>query len=111
MTREAQIVAAYRAGEKTDVIRSEIGCGWPSLMAALKKAGVKLRGRGRRANGERNARIAARYEAGLSAREIAQEFGLSLNAVYSALERAGVKRRSGGHRRRAMLPADLGLPA
>jgi DNA-directed RNA polymerase specialized sigma24 family protein len=95
-----EMARRYRSGETVVMIAAAAGLDLATVHGRLKRAGVKLRPRGRSPRlvllGATDAKLVARYRAGETLDGIAVATGLSPSAVKYRLRRAGVAMRRTG---------------
>lgn len=102
-----EVVDLYLAGQSCREIADRFDTVASAVWAALRKAGVETRRKGRPSKwNEVSAEMAQMYEQGMTCADIAEHFsdGLSSGVVYHHLKNVGVKMRRPG--RREGVPGD-----
>lgn len=96
---EAELAAAYDAGETVEMLAVRYGCSTTTVREVLAAEGVGLRPPGPRSPlVGREAEVATAYEAGATVRELAERFGANQRTIRKVLAGEGVAMRPPGRR-------------
>lgn len=88
MEREA-IAVAYESGESLVSLAERYAIAQSTVAEIVREAGVAVRTRGKRLDGEQRAAVAAAYASGRPSPQIAEEYGISKQTVLAIVRELG----------------------